>query len=89
MGKLLMILSVALVAYLYWMLFQQIQEDVNSLENSLGLLTQSQDRIVNIISDGVEDFFKEVDRRYLNPIGLYDWVRPSNDYRRVCKSNSS
>ena len=39
MGKLLMILSVALVAYLYWMLFQQIQEDVNSLENSLGLLT--------------------------------------------------
>ena len=63
MGKLLMILSVALVAYLYWMLFQQIQEDVNSLENSMALLTQSQDRIVDIISDGVDTFFEEVDRK--------------------------
>ena len=63
MGKLLMILSVALVAYLYWMLFQQIQEDVNSLENSMALLTQSQDRIVDIISAGVDTFFEEVDRK--------------------------
>jgi len=63
MGKLLMILSVALVVYLYWMLFQQIQEDVNSLENSLKLITQSQDRIVDIISDGVDTFFEEVDRK--------------------------
>ena len=62
-GKLLMILSVALVAYLYWMLFQQIQEDVNSLENSMALLTQSQDRIVDIISGGVDSFFEEVDRK--------------------------
>lgn len=63
LGQLLLVMTVAIVVYLYWMLFQQIKDDVISLENSLQQIDQSPERIIDIISDGVDSFFKEVGQK--------------------------
>ena len=63
LGQLLLVMTVAIVVYLYWMLFQQIKDDVISLENSLQQIDQSPERIIDIISDGVDSFFKEIDQK--------------------------
>lgn len=63
LGKLFMLMTVGIVICLYWMLFQQLVKDVNSLENSLEMMGTTQDRIVDILTQSVENSFKELDMK--------------------------
>jgi hypothetical protein len=63
LGQLFMLMTVGIVIFIYWMLFQQLVKDVNSLENSLEMISSTQDRIVDILVRSVENSFNELDMK--------------------------